>query len=192
MSNANPLIPPARPSDKTTLGKYLRMHGITHFSAEEVLTARRLRITSEAPDRSWWPRIIPVLAMAEQIRTIMGHPLVIGNGYRPSEVNKRAGGSRRSQHLYFRAIDIDLPSKQNNTTNRRRLYEASATMYMEFSSDIRMGLGFYTPYAGSRVHIDAYLPGTDDGKNKRTWGSACWGGKKRGRNYPKEVMERLR
>ncbi|MBD2502749.1 D-Ala-D-Ala carboxypeptidase family metallohydrolase [Anabaena azotica] len=41
-----------------------------------------------------------------KVREKFGSPIVITSGYRPPNVNKAVGGVRNSQHLYFRALDM--------------------------------------------------------------------------------------
>ena len=101
---------PRDPEPNETLDAYLQAHGVEHFSAREILTLRRAGVTVDAPPRSWWPRIIPTLELAEMLRAEVGHPLIVGNGYRPNPWNRKVGGARRSPHLFFRALDLDLPS----------------------------------------------------------------------------------
>ena len=70
---------PRQPGPNETLDQYLRAHGVHHFSAREILTLRRAGVTVDPPPRSWWPRIIPTLELAEMLRAEVGHPLVVGN-----------------------------------------------------------------------------------------------------------------
>lgn len=41
-----------------------------------------------------------------EVREKWGSPLIITSGYRPPNVNKAIGGASKSQHLFFRAIDM--------------------------------------------------------------------------------------
>lgn len=151
------------PEPGESLGAYLARCGVRNFTAREVLTARRVGVTSDPPPREWWPRIVPTLRLAEMLRAIMGHPLVIGNGYRPPDVNKRAGGSRRSRHLHFRALDLDLPTSRRSWSNRVRFYEAAVSLWLDLGDAYQIGLGLYARRGGSRVHIDT-------GDRRRRWG----------------------
>jgi hypothetical protein len=136
------------------LDHFLKNNGIQNFSAREVLTMRRLGVTVDPPPRDWWPRIIPALKIAEELRTGLGHPLIVGNGFRPPAENKRAGGARRSQHLFFRAIDLDLPRSAKSRENQEAFYEGAARLFLLRGEELRMGLGLYRPWGGTRVHID--------------------------------------
>ncbi len=44
--------------------------------------------------------------LAEEARDILGVPLIVGAGFRYSELNKAVGGAPHSQHLMFEAIDF--------------------------------------------------------------------------------------
>lgn len=52
-------------------------------------------------------RNIEILALRlQQVRDIIGEPIVITSGFRSPEVNKAVGGAERSDHLVGRAADI--------------------------------------------------------------------------------------
>ncbi len=145
-----------------TLDEYIVRHGIDHFSAREVLTMRRLGVTVDAPPRAWWPRMIPTLLLAERIRSKCGHPLIVGNGYRPNPYNKQVGGARNSMHLHFRALDLDLPDGHKSREDQERLYRAAGELYLTLGRDWKIGLGLYRYHRGTRVHIDT-------GYRRRSW-----------------------
>ena len=166
---------PRLPNPDETLDAYLRAHGILHFSAKEILTLRRLGVTVDAPPRDWWPRMIPTLELAEMLRAEVGHPLVVGNGYRPNPYNRQVGGARRSQHLFFRALDLDLPKSNKSSKDQRRFYEAAGSIYLDHGDAYKMGLGLYRLHKGTRVHVDT-------GYRKRAWK----------RSYVNPLLESLR
>lgn len=56
------------------------------------------------------------------VREKFGSPIVITSGYRPPIVNKAIGGARNSQHLYFRALDM-----QPMNGEFRKLFEVIKT-----------------------------------------------------------------
>lgn len=152
-----------RPREGETLAEYLAGVGIENFGAEEVLNMRRAGLIVDAPSREWWPRIVPTLRLAEKLRERLGHPLVIGNGYRPEPYNSMVGGSKKSQHVQFRALDIDLPSSHNERRHRRALYLEAARLYRDHGEALRVGFGIYSRTGGPRVHLDT-------GWRKRSWG----------------------
>lgn len=159
---ANPTVP-GIPRDGETLAGYLARQGIENFTARETLTARRVGVVSDPPPREWWPRIVPTLRLAEMLRVVMGHPLIVGNGYRPPAVNRRAGGSWRSRHIHYQALDLDLPKDKRSWSNRLRFYEAAVSMFLELGDEYQIGLGLYSRRGGTRVHLDT-------GFKRRRWG----------------------
>ena len=150
------------PTDCETLDAYLVSMGIDHFTAAELLTMRRAGITVPEPPREWWPRIIPTLRAAEWLRERMGHPLIVGNCYRPDPYNRQVGGARRSQHLFFRAIDLDLPNRKRSHENESTFYSSAAELWISHGRELSLGLGLYRPWRGSRVHLDT-------GYRRRHW-----------------------
>lgn len=173
-------IPLAPVGDDTDLDAYLQRMEIENFTAREVLRAKRLGVVSDPPQRDWWSRIVPPLLVAEHIRAVLGVPLSIGNGYRPPAINKAAGGARRSEHLYFRALDLDLVSDDRKSREvQEAFYRVAAETYLSHGRELRMGLGLYRAWRGTRVHIDCGGP--------RWRRPASWK-----RKYTKPLLEALR
>ena len=71
-------------------------------------TARRLGIDN-TPDDDW--TIENLRAVAEDVfqplRDSFGCPIYVSSGYRSEELNRAIGGSKRSQHIQGRALDLD-------------------------------------------------------------------------------------
>lgn len=172
-----------RPLPEETLDEYIAALGIQHFTGQEVLELRRLKRVAPEPPRDWWPRIIPTLAVAEWIRAEVGHGLVVGNGYRPKALNSAVGGASTSQHLYFRALDLDLPRAHRSAAEQRALYEAACRAFINFGVDLKLGLGLYARGGGIRVHIDC-------GHRRRFWGPKRNG--RRQNHYVTEIIDSIR
>ncbi len=54
-------------------------------------------------------RAVPLAIVFEAIREIIGGPIRINSAYRTVEYNRLVGGSRKSQHVEGRALDLGLP-----------------------------------------------------------------------------------
>jgi zinc D-Ala-D-Ala carboxypeptidase len=71
-------------------------------------TAQRLGIDN-TPDDEW--TIENLRAVAEDVfqplRDSFGCPIYVSSGYRSEELNAAIGGSKRSQHIQGRALDLD-------------------------------------------------------------------------------------
>lgn len=160
------------------LNQFLIGEGIEHFTGLETLKLRRMGITAPVPPVGWWPRIIPALRIAERIREELGHSLIIGNGYRPKDLNKRVGGAKNSQHLWYRALDLDLPNSHRSKAEKYALYEAAAVAYNILGHEYKMGFGIYSAKRGTRVHIDC------------GWKRRCWGGD--GKKWVRDLLASVR
>lgn len=165
----------AAPLVAESLDKYLQRMGVRHFSAYELTRAAKWRRNVE-PIREDWPNIVPTARLAELLRhELGGDPLVIAAGYRPRRYNTLVGGAKKSQHLTFRALLLELETDEATSDKEpRRLYEVSARLFARYGKELKMGLGFYTPHRGSRVSIDT-------GFGLRTWQSS----------YVKDVLAEL-
>lgn len=148
-----------------------------HFSAKELLQLRRAGKTAPVPPKAMWWNILPTLEVIEQIRTMLGHGLIVGNGYRPEPLNSSVGGAKNSQHIHFRALDVDLPNKlKHNREAQEALYHAAVEVWMsDKAKRLEAGLGLYRQHRGSRIHIDT-------GYKYRCWKRA----------YVDEIAEELR
>lgn len=84
--------------------------GIRHFSASELLTLGAsnawLQCNTEPPEELW-PNIVQTVKMADEIRHKFGGALRVLSAYRNSEYNRKVGGASQSQHLFFRAMDLE-------------------------------------------------------------------------------------
>jgi len=49
---------------------------------------------------------LELVEKVEQLRKILGRPIIINSGYRSPEYNVKIGGASNSQHIYGRAVDI--------------------------------------------------------------------------------------
>lgn len=146
-----------------TLDDYLCRRGIAHFTARELCTMRRAGVIVPEPPRDLWPNMIPTALAAEAIRARMGCPLLVGNGYRPEPYNSQVGGARRSQHLYFRALDLDLPASHSGRAEQEALYRITCELWLDEEwAGAKLGIGLYRPWRGTRVHIDT-------GYRRRYW-----------------------
>lgn len=87
------------------LQAFIESHGIRFFSAREVTLQRRWS-RHELPDRGDWENVIPALHLADAIRAALGAPIRVVSGYRTADYNRAVGGSPFSEHMYFRAVDI--------------------------------------------------------------------------------------
>ena len=105
-------------------------HISPHFSFEELSRTSVISLSAknraEAADRK---TELTALAfyLLEPVRALLGVPLIITSAYRCPEVNKAAGGVKKSQHLLGEAADfipagIGLPAAFNKIKQMRQLH----------------------------------------------------------------------
>ena len=80
---------------------------LTLSEVTKSLTAKRLGINNEPDD--WVTENLRQVAINifQPVRECLGVPIYVSSGYRSPELNKAIGGSRRSQHMEGRALDLD-------------------------------------------------------------------------------------
>lgn len=82
-----------------------------HFSLDEFTTSQeavRRGIRNE-PGEDGLKNLRKLADTLEQVRALLGHPIVISSGFRCRELNKAIGGSKTSAHMTGRAADFTCP-----------------------------------------------------------------------------------
>lgn len=85
-----------------------------HFTLEEMLfsqTASRLGIDNTPPAEAL-DNLRLLAAGLEQVRTLLGRPILISSGYRSPALNEAVGGSLSSAHILGLAVDFTSPPSQ--------------------------------------------------------------------------------
>lgn len=108
------------------------------------------------PPRELWPNILGTLELFIVLRERIGAPCAL-RGYRPPDYNEVVGGSPKSRHMWFAALDIYPPVGKN-----KLLGLEGARLYNEYSD---VGFGAYGQPLTSNIHIDT-------GSRKRRWREA--------------------
>lgn len=83
---------------------------------------------------------VETLQLCEEVRELVGAPVMVTSGHRCARHNRRVGGARNSQHVKGRAADLAVPDPQ-------AVYDALVRRYPD-----RYGFGCY-PRHGF-VHVD--------------------------------------
>lgn len=82
-----------------------------HFTLDEMIlseTAAR-RGLSNMPGPDELANLKRTAEVLEQVRALVGKPIMVSSGYRSPEVNKAVGGSKTSAHVKGLAADINCP-----------------------------------------------------------------------------------
>jgi len=83
-----------------------------HFTLEELLfsqTAVRQRIDN-TPSGDVVANLTKLASMSEEVRALLGAPLIISSGYRCPALNAAVGSSSTSHHLLGGAADFTCPA----------------------------------------------------------------------------------
>lgn len=171
-----------------------KLHQIEHFSFTETRMMRRAGLLASHPPSHWLHRIIPPLWFAEalrlRLRELYGPAfyLSVGNGFRPSpkhpelrsyyDANRAVGGSPRSKHIVYRALDLDPPwcLVKDGTVRRSEVIGVAMDLFHQIRNHVVAGIGTYR--GSCRIHIDI---GPQDKALMGRWDrmrDAVWGPKK--------------
>ncbi len=86
--------------------------GLRYFTGAEIdryWDSTRGDVTNSLPPKNLWNNAVPLLHLLDAIRVQCAHPVKITSSYRSPEYNKAVGGVSNSQHLQFKAADIQCP-----------------------------------------------------------------------------------
>jgi len=95
-----------------------------HFSLEE-LTATQHREIDNAPPPEVVQQLKRTAQGLEEIRLLLGVPVIVSSGYRCPALNKAVGGQPNSQHMTGQAADFIAPAFGSPRTVASRIADAS-------------------------------------------------------------------
>lgn len=103
---------------------------------------------SRPPDDAW-SAIVPTLrVLRDRVVPITG-PVVVVSGFRTTDYNGAAGGSKGSRHQWFEAVDV-VPRRP---WRRKALHARLMTLWATDGPALGLGLGLYSK---TRFHIDTW------------------------------------
>ena len=82
---------------------------ISHFSAGEILSTcqnKKKGVYNSVPPIHLWANILPTIHLLDAVRKELGYPLYLNSVHRNPAYNKAIGGSPKSMHMRFNAIDF--------------------------------------------------------------------------------------
>jgi hypothetical protein len=162
---------PALQSYLDALDRYLQFEGIdlNVVNAVDLTTMPRAPGDPVAiPPMDLWPNIIPTVKLYLRLRDRLGLPMNV-RGYRPPDYNDAVGGSDRSTHQWFSALDIRIDEGANTRDNRYRMGIEAAKLYEDFGIPLDMGFGIYGEDVANVVHIDTLRNRPTTWEDARTW-----------------------
>lgn len=137
------------------MDKLLLNAGVTNFTARELFRLRKVTPAKYAiPPLSLWANLVNVCKhVAEPLRARVGVPLLVVNGYRPTDYNEAVGGAPHSSHLKGYALDVtvgDVDGDRDVDGEDKAILRAhAADLFVELDGQ-PIGVGFYL----GRVHIE--------------------------------------
>lgn len=99
----------AEPRKGETFEQYIDRQGIRHFTGTELaryFKQKRGNVQNDYPHRALWHRFLPTLRIVDDLREALGCPVRITSHYRSPAYNQAVSGAKASQHLAFRAADL--------------------------------------------------------------------------------------
>jgi hypothetical protein len=134
--------------------------GFAYREIVSMLPSRRRTM----PPRTIWPRIVPTLGVAIELRSrmILRHGV---EGLRVHAAFRPVGGAPSSRHKKNEALDLDLLRADASEETQESFYVEASALWGEVGESLEMGLGLYCVAGrrrGIRVHIDT-------GFRFRTW-----------------------
>ncbi|MEM9735791.1 MAG: D-Ala-D-Ala carboxypeptidase family metallohydrolase [Pseudomonadota bacterium] len=125
-----------------TFEQFVETLGLTHFSAEELLT-KTTNAENEPPPAEIWEQIAPTILIVQEVRTRFDRAIRFNSVYRNIPYNRRVGGVKLSPHIAFCAVDF-------RTTNETVLAE----MYHYLNGRAGSWIDAPRRFARSQVTVD--------------------------------------
>lgn len=148
-------------SELEELQALLESWGVEHFGAAELVRLKNPRWdgpTHVVPALDLRHHMRRTVTLADRLREVYGKPLRVVSGYRPRAYNDLVGGSAKSQHLRFRALDLQ-PVDADDLAKVAEL--AEAMLEVGDLAGWPTGFGIYDSF----IHVDIGAEGT----GKRRW-----------------------
>jgi len=84
---------------------------MNHFTIEELTFSERARVQGidNTPTPEALENIKALMAGLEEVRALLGKPMLISSGYRCPELNRAIGGAKKSAHVDGFAADFTCP-----------------------------------------------------------------------------------
>lgn len=120
--------------------------GLRHFVAEEFLVktqATRGRAKNSPPPPEMWGNMRATAKVVDELRHRLGHPVRITSAYRNPAYNRAIGGAKNSEHMQFRALDIQCDNVPPKLVAQELRTMRDAGMF-------KGGIGTYATF----VHVD--------------------------------------
>ena len=131
----------------------------THFKLEMFISPEDQTAMKYGVPAVYWDNVLTLMERLEQVRMVVGKPIIIRSGYRSLEYNKKVGGAGYSQHLYGKAADIYVEDYQISCYALARTIYDLPNLRMLFGG---MGLGSI-----KNVHVDIRV--RQNPKNPTLW-----------------------
>ena len=82
-----------------------------HFTLEEMIASQEgaRRGLDNTPSKDVLEHLRDACAKLEEVRALLGRPMMISSGYRSPEINAAVGGATNSAHMFGYAVDFLCP-----------------------------------------------------------------------------------
>jgi uncharacterized protein YcbK (DUF882 family) len=134
------------PRKGETFEQYIDRQKLRHFTGAELaryFTRKRGDVRNDYPHLALWHRFLPTLRLVDDLRHTLGCPVRITSHYRSPAYNKAVNGAPMSQHLAFRAADL-----QADGATPHEVYKI--LKLWRDQGRFQGGLGLYSTF----VHVD--------------------------------------
>ena len=139
--------------------EFLERSGVKNFSAQElgvtdnIAKARELGLKNLIPAKGCWMRGVALTLLAEKLRAEVKSSVTISSWYRPTLYNKFIGGSRISDHLQAKAMDMTFKSAKDRGVAQKYLCK-------NFWKDDQFGLQAWTENQNEKLNLSVGLGGS--------------------------------
>ncbi len=115
--------------DPDSLQFYLDAVGVQYVSAAEIITPNNMGAALDCglmillPPQDQWEKIAALALFTDQLRELLGEPIIVRNWWRPPCYNAAVGGAPDGDHPDADAVDLDFTSRTSRSIAQAFLCE---------------------------------------------------------------------
>lgn len=117
------------PETQAGFQAYLDAVGVVHFAAYEYVEPNNPQVAADCgytillPERGYWRKAAALGLLADQLRALVGEPIILRNWWRPPCYNAGVGGAAGGDHPDGDAVDLDFLSARSRADAQAFLCE---------------------------------------------------------------------
>lgn len=137
------------PANVKQFDQYIESLDLKYFAPYEIRVHCEHKLNG-LPPKVYWKNVASTLLTLDVIRREVKAPIFLSSVYRSSAYNKRIGGAKNSNHMYFCACDFRIQGIKISASVRITI-DREIKELLKDKAITMAGRGYY---AGAFIHLD--------------------------------------